>query len=132
MWRISSAFVVGEFEVRPLLVVPGLVRGLQADGGGDIFEGAVAHDEPLVLRVWKLYKPAATLVAVELAAGAPQRRNAGCRPGNGSETEGTSKWRDAALIIGATRRELAFGSLVDVAGQHYHINPEAHVADEEQ
>ena len=40
--------------MRPLLVVPGLVRGLPADGGGDIFEGAVARDEPLVLRVWKL------------------------------------------------------------------------------
>ena len=31
-----------------LLTLPGLVCGLQADGGGDSVEGAVAHDEPLI------------------------------------------------------------------------------------
>ena len=78
------ALAVGEFEVHPLLVVPGLVRGLQADGGGNNFEGAVAHDEPLVLRLYQLYKSAAlwTIVAVELAAGAPHRGDAESRPRN--------------------------------------------------
>ena len=84
--RVPSAFAAGEFEVHPLLVVPGLVRGLQADGGRDNVERTMTHDEPLVLRrqrnesatLWPLF-------AVGVAARAPQRRDARSRPRNGGE-----------------------------------------------
>ena len=69
---VPSAFAASEFEVHPLLIVPGLVRGLQADGGGNNTERAVAHDEPLVLRLYQLYK----------SAGAPHRGDAESRPRN--------------------------------------------------
>ena len=113
-WRISSALTVCEFEVHLLLVVPGSVCGLQADEGGDNVEVTVTHDRPLVLRVWQLYKPAALqpIVAVRLAAGAPQRRDAGSRPKNGSEAESSFKRGDAPLVIDATRGKFAYGSLI--------------------
>ena len=46
---VPSAFAASEFEVHPLLVVPGLVRGHQADGSRNNVEGTVTNDEPLIL-----------------------------------------------------------------------------------
>ena len=59
---------------------------------------------------------------------APQRRDAGSWPWNGGKTEGSFNRIHAALVIGASRRKFAFGSLIEVAGQHHRTELETQVA----
>ena len=74
---IPSALAASEFEVRPMLAVPGLVRGLQADGSRDNVERAVPHNEPLAVSFRQQDEAAALqpLVAIGLAAKAQKRRD---------------------------------------------------------
>ena len=48
--RGPSALAASKIKVKPLLVVPRLVGGLETVGGRDV-ERTVSYDEPLVLRL---------------------------------------------------------------------------------
>ena len=69
------------------------------------------------------------LLPMVLATRAPQRSDAGGGPRNGCEAEGSFKRGDAALVVGATKREFAFGSTVENAGEHHDTKLEEQIAD---
>ena len=132
--RVPPAFAAIEVDLHPLLVVPGLVRGLQADGCGDDVERAVPHNEPSILGFRQHDEAAALwpLVAVGLAARVPQGCDAGSGFRNVGEAEGCLKWGNSALVIGAARWQFALGPFAKVSGEDDCLEHEAHIPDEEQ
>ena len=131
--RVPSAFAASEFELHPLFVVPGLVRGLPADGCGDDVERAVPHNKPLILVFQQQNEAAAhrPLVAVGCAVRAP-RRNAGSGPRKIGEAESCLEQGNAALVIGDARWKFTLRTFIEVSCQDDSAEREAQLVDEEQ
>ena len=81
---VTSSLAARTFEVEPMFTVPGFVSGPQPDICGDDIGRTMPQDEPLRLRLGKNHEAAEIRppMAVEFAAGTPQRSDTRSRPRN--------------------------------------------------
>ena len=97
---VPPALAPRKLEVKQLLIVPGLVRHLQANRRGDDVNGTMAHEKPLTLRLGKVNEPTAIgpCTTAELTARTPQRCDAESRPWDVGVAEGSLKRGNSPLI----------------------------------
>ena len=93
-----------------------MIGRLETNGGGHDVERSLPHDEPLVLRLRQQEEAAALrpLVAMDLTARAPQRRDAGSGPRNAGIGKGSLERRNTA-VTRIARESFTFDNLVEVA-----------------